>query len=157
MAMTDRERLERLLTSGHTCVSILTYEAQEAMPIVRAAAAELGREVMEWSVVRGIRDSQASGGATVSDTDHPAAALFWLSTVNRSLIVVMFDLIGHLKEERTMRALRETLAAFERNGSQLILIDQATQLPPALRAFATPLELSLPNEKDLESLVRETL
>lgn len=155
--MNDRERLQKLLEAGHTCVSILTYEEAEATQVVRAAAEETGRDLMEWSSVRGIRDSQSSGGATVADTEHPAAALFWLSTVSRTLIIVMYDLVAHLKDEKTMRALREALAALERNGSHLILIDQATELPPALRAVATPLELTLPDAAALEQIVRETL
>ena len=90
----DRKRLVQLLQSGHPCVSILTYEEAQALSLVHAAAGELNRAVMQWSVISGIRDASTAGGAIVSDTEHPAAALFFLSTMSRSnAIVVMLDLI----------------------------------------------------------------
>src|SRR5439155_10954914 len=154
----DRKRLVQLLQSGHPCVSILTYEEAQALSLVHAAAGELNRAVMQWSVISGIRDASTAGGAIVSDTEHPAAALFFLSTMSRSnAIVVMLDLIPHLKEERAMRALREALAAFEKTGSQLVLIDSATDLPPALRAMTTPFDLSLPDEQELTDIIRQTV
>ena len=82
----DQKHFEQLLRSGHPCVSILTYEEAQALALIHAAAGELGRGVMEWSVIRGIRDASASGGATVADTEHPAAALYFLSTMPRGRI-----------------------------------------------------------------------
>src|SRR5256714_4762877 len=153
----DPKRLAQVLRAAHPCVSILTYEESQALQVVHAAASDLARGVMEWSVIRGLHDASV-GGATISDTTHPAAALFFLATMARTqAIVVMLDLIAHLKEERTMRALRETITAFEKSGSQLILIDAATELPPTLRAVATPFDLSLPDEPELTEIVRQTL
>src|SRR4029078_6840545 len=98
--ISDGKRLAQLLAGQRSCVSILTFEEAEALRIVHAAATELGRGVMEWSGGRGIYDmgpgGAGTGGATVSDTDHPAAALFFLSTMARSnVIVVMLDLLPH--------------------------------------------------------------
>src|SRR3954463_13563362 len=98
--MTDQEQLIRLLRAGHACVSILTYEEAQALSVVRAAVDEMGLEMMEWSVVRGLRDAIVAASPMVSDSEHPAAALFFLSTLTRQLVVVMFDLVPHLKEER---------------------------------------------------------
>src|SRR5687768_15544027 len=115
--MSDREELVRLLKAGHPCVSILTFEENDALVIARGAANDLGRELLEWSVIRGLRDGLVAAAPVVADTEHPAAALYFLSTLTRQAIAVMLDLAAHLKEERTMRALRETVDAFSRNGS----------------------------------------
>ena len=160
--MSDGKRLAQLLAGQRPCVSILTFEEAEALRVVHAAASQLGRGVMEWSVTRGIHDmgpgGAGTGGATVSDTDHPAAALFFLSTMARSnVMVVMLDLLPHLKEERTMRALREAIAAFEKTGSQMVLIDAATELPAVLRSFAAPFDLTLPSEDELTEIVRDVV
>jgi SpoVK/Ycf46/Vps4 family AAA+-type ATPase len=155
--MSDRDQLLRLLRAGHACVSILTYEESEALVAARGAANDLGRELLEWSVTRGLRDGLVAAAPVISDTEHPAAALYFLSTLERPTIAVMLDLIAHLKDERTLRTLRETIDVFTRNGSTLILIDQSTELPPALRALATPMQLSLPDEDALRRIVTETL
>src|SRR5256885_16352456 len=77
----DPKRLAQILRAAPPCVSILTYEEAQALAVVHAAAAELSRGVMEWSVIRGLRDAAGAGGAKISDTEHPAAALFFLSTM----------------------------------------------------------------------------
>ena len=51
----DQKRLEQLLRAEHPCVSILTYEEAQATQLVHAAAKEMGRGVMDWSVTRGLR------------------------------------------------------------------------------------------------------
>lgn len=155
----DVRRLERLLRSGHRCVSILTFEEADALHVVRAALENLGGggEVLRWSVVRGVHDGRDETGPAVSDTDHPAAALYFFAGLTRPVTAVLLDLVPHLKDDRTMRTFRETLRAFEKQGSRVILIDAVTEVPPAVRAVATPLELTLPDERALEQIVRETV
>ena len=93
----------------------------------------------------------------VTNTEHPAAALYFLSTISRQVVVIMLDLVPHLKDERTMRSLREAVAAFAKDGSTLVLVDAASELPPAVRVMATPLELSLPGETELRKIVTDTV
>src|SRR5438552_2264347 len=98
---TDQERLEQLFLAEHPCIAILTCEEEAAMDVVRSAAVEAGREMLQWSVTQGVRDGLLAESAAVTDSEHPAAALFYLASLNRPLVAVMFDLIGHLKDERT--------------------------------------------------------
>ena len=130
---------------------------RQLLAAVRAAATELGREVLEGSVIRGLRDGLVAASPVVTDTEHPAAALYFLSTLSRQMVAVMLDLAGHLKEERTMRALREVVETFAKNGSTLVLVDQAAELPAAVRAMSTPLDLSLPDEAALTKIISETV
>lgn len=154
---TDLQRFEELLRAEHRCIWISTFEENDALSIVRKAVHESGMEMLLWSVTHGLRDGLIHGAAPIIDTEHPAAALFHLASRTRPAVVAMLDLNGHLKDERTLRTLRETVARFERLGGHLVLIDHATELPPTVRAVSTSFELALPTEKDLEQLVRETL
>ena len=47
--------------------------------------------------------------------------------------------------------------AVARNGSTIVLIDQKDELPASIAAVTTKFELSLPDEKELEDLVKQTL
>jgi len=155
--MTDEEQLSRLLRAGHPCVSILTYEEAQALNLIRSTAVELKLELLEWSILRGLRDGLVAASPVVNNTEHPAAALYFLSTISRQVVVIMLDLVPHLKDERTMRALREAVEAFAKDGSTLVLVDAASELPPAVRAMATPLDLSLPGEAELRKIVTDTV
>jgi len=54
--MDDIERFTQLITGGYSCISIVTYEEQYALEIVRQVALGLNRDMWIWSVSGGIRD-----------------------------------------------------------------------------------------------------
>ncbi|HEV2293831.1 MAG TPA: AAA family ATPase [Tepidisphaeraceae bacterium] len=154
---TDQQRLEQLFRAEHPCVSITTFEEDEALALVRAAADELRLDLLIWSVAQGLRDGMIADGPTITGTEHPAAALIAISDMPRKVTVVMLDLAEHLKDERTMRCLREAISAVAKKGGHLVLIDHSTNAPACVRAVATQFELSLPDEPALEQIVKDTL
>jgi hypothetical protein len=157
ISTTDQQRLEHLLRAEHPCVSITTYEEDEALSLVRDAVQELGLDLLIWSVSQGLRDGMIADGPSITGTEHPAAALVAIEQMPRRVTVAMLDLAEHLKDERTMRCLREAIGAVAKTGGHIILIDHSTNAPAAVRAVATTFELSLPDGPALEQIVRETL
>ena len=153
----DQQRMAQLLRAEHPCVSIVTYEEDEALALVRAAADDVRIDILIWSVSQGLRDGMIADGPTITGTEHPAAALVAIAEMPRKVTVVLLDLAAHLKDERTMRCLREAIAAVAKTGGHLVLIDHSTSAPECLRAVATPFELSLPDEAALEQIVKDTL
>jgi ATP-dependent 26S proteasome regulatory subunit len=153
----DQQRLHQLFRAEHPCIAIHTFEEDDALQLVRDTAIEMGSDLWVWSISTGLRDGLIAGSRPVPDTEHPAAALYHLAQGELPTLVVMLDLCGHLKDERTMRLCRELIQKFTRTGAHLVLIDHQPQLPPALRAAATEFELSLPDEKELEQIIRQTL
>src|SRR5687768_1550613 len=109
MSLTDQQRFEQLVRARHPCVSIVTFEEDYALGVVRHAAVENGWDCSVWTVTNGLRDGLVEGTVRVPDTDHPAAALYHLCRQARArqALFVMLDLAGHLKDERTLRTLRE--------------------------------------------------
>ncbi len=155
--LSDLARLERKLSAEHRVIHICTTEEADAVELIGAACVNLGLEALCWSVTGGLRDGLMIGGRTMSGTEHPAAALVTLTTINKRMAVTMFDLVGHLKDERTLRAAREVVSHFSRTGSHLVVIDCQTEMPAPLRAMTTRFEMTLPDELALERVVRETL
>src|SRR5882724_6210899 len=109
----DARRLADLLAARHACISINTFEESYALEVIRQVAVEQGLNARQWSVTLGLRDALIEGAPPAPHTDHPAAALFSLSRERklREGIVIMLDLCGHLRDERTLRALREAVDA----------------------------------------------
>src|SRR5438128_130196 len=104
----DIERLMTLFHARHPCIAVLTDEEDEALDLVRSAAMETGLQVLQWSITQGVRDALITKTASITDSEHPAGALYYISTLDRRMIVIMLDVVEHLKDARTMRLLRET-------------------------------------------------
>ena len=98
-----------------------------------------------------------AGERVIPETDHPAAALYHLTrNTTGSLFCVMLDLPGHLKDERTLRMLREAVEYFHRIGGTLVLLHVLGEIPPAIFAVATPFDVSFPDKDELASILKET-
>lgn len=155
--MTDIERLIRLIDCRHPCVSIISYEEDYALSVVRQAAVEKSMDVWLWSVSTGLRDGLLEGSPILADTEHPAAALCRASRGDMKGVMIFLDLAGHLKDERTRRTLREAAAAMSRNNGMIVLVDSSDEIPSVISATFTRFELSLPDSKELDELIRSTL
>jgi SpoVK/Ycf46/Vps4 family AAA+-type ATPase len=157
--VTDHDAFLRLIQARHPCVAILTLEEQYALSVVRDVAADQGINLRLWTVTRGLCDGLIEGAPCEPNTDHPAAALFSLSRDRkiRQGLIVMLDLVGHLRDERTMRAFREAVDARAAAGDTIVLIDANAELPLAVRSVAARLELTYPDEQELESIIKSAL
>ncbi len=160
--MTDQQRLEHLIRAGHTCISIVTHEEDYALALVRDTVFQLGRDLSGpgmwlWSVVGGVRDGLVADAKPVPETEHPAAALYHLSCLSERSVCVTLDLAGHLRDTRTLRLLRDLIHRFRQLSSHLVMIDHRDELPAVVAAEATRFEISLPDENELELIIRDTL
>jgi len=158
--MTDQQRLEQLVRARYPCICIVTHEEQYALSLIRETAIRMNRDVWLWSVVDGVQDGMIAQSRPIPDTDNPGAALYYLaktdSAENKSFCVTL-DLAEHLGDQRTLRALRNLIEQFRHTGSILIMIDHHHRLPAVISACATRFEISLPDEEELETIVRNTL
>jgi SpoVK/Ycf46/Vps4 family AAA+-type ATPase len=157
--MSDEERFQAILQARYPAVALVTPEEEDALDTVLRSAIELQLDAVIWSQSRGVRDGLLEGGVCVADTEHPAAALFHLLTVGgKRRVIVMLDLAAHLcKDERTLRQWRDLVRACEKEGSTLVMIDHHSERPDVVRAWSTEFELSLPDEAELEAILKSTL
>jgi len=155
---TDAIAIRRLLEAGAPCIVISTAEEQFALRLVRDALLDDGRPLLLWSVARGLFDGRFEDGGLVASTEHPAAALYHLAhQASDPVRAILLDVAPHLEDARTMRLLREAIARARETGSTLVLIDSAGRLPSIIEGDATRLEISLPDEDELEQIVRRTV
>ena len=158
-ASPDQLVLERLiLDARHPCVLISTHEESAALALIKTAAMGTSQPVLVWSILSGIRSALFEDSEPLANTEHPAAALYHFAHHLRTpSICVMLDVAGHLQDERTLRSLREVINRFRETHSSLVLIDHAEKLPAVIEADATRFDLSLPDDNELERLVRDTV
>lgn len=178
MAKATAAEIRRLINAGHACVRIATNEEPEAAAIVHNVARELSWGVVEWSAVTGLMSerhlaqnsqvgSGSGSGSGQSPSENPAAALWLLrhelQTDRGARVIIIYDMIEHLQEVRTARALRELIYALERERSAgvltrvLVMIDHRDDAPLTIADRSMLLRLPLPDEKQTESLAWEIL
>ncbi|MHC4645439.1 MAG: AAA family ATPase [Planctomycetota bacterium] len=157
--MNDFGRLEQVISGGGGCISIITYEEKYALGLVRRAAKNLERELWIWSVAEGVRDglSLLDRGPLVAGTEKPEAGLSNLAGSRQGSVCVTLDLAEYLRDGRTLRVLRNLLDRFEKVGSTLVMIDSEDKLPEVIKSYARPFEISFPDEKELQEIIRGTL
>lgn len=155
--MTDEEQFQHLLACQHPCIAIASCEEEYALSIIRDAAIEGSREMWLWTVSQGLRDGLVQDGPSMADTEPAAAALYRICQNDLKGIFVMLDLAGHLKDERTRRLVRDVAESMRRRHCTLILIDGTDDLPPVVAADFTRFEISLPDGKEIEELIKITL
>lgn len=155
--MEDIERFTKLVTGGYCCISIVTYEEQYALEIVRQVALGLNRDLWIWSVAGGVRDGLLAESLFIADTESPAAGLRNFTNAKEGSICLTLDLAEYLKGGMTLRILRDIIDLFKKNGSVLVMIDKDDQLPDVIRSFARPFEISFPDKEELKEIIRKTL
>ncbi|MEW6252555.1 MAG: AAA family ATPase [Planctomycetota bacterium] len=155
--MTDREQLEQLIRRGHGCIAVHTFEEDYALLLVREAAVNLNRPIWIWSVSGGVQEGLLAGGRAITGTEDAIAGLTCFASLPDRPLCVTLDLAPHLRDDRTLRVLRNLLRRLRESGNQLILVDYREDLPAVVLDYATRFEVSLPDEEELEAIVRDTL
>ncbi len=156
--MNDQGRFEQLIKARHPCICIITYEEDYALDIIKQTAKRISRQLWVWSVVDGLRDGmRMEEGLAVSETEHPAAALYFLSQRENGSIAVMRDLSNHLSDAKTLRLLREAISKFRKAKGTIILLDSENKFPQVINSVASQFELSYPDESELEEIVISAL
>ena len=155
--MNNEQRLEQLLLCRHACISVVTFEEDYALQLVREVAMKLGRSLHVWTVSGGVQDGLVAGVPGIPKTEDPVAALARFGSLTDESLCVTLDLAVHLKKDRPLRTWRNLVNQFRNNGSQLIMIDCSAQVPDVVSAYSTRFEIEYPAEKEIEALVRETL
>ena len=156
--MNDTAEFIKLVKAGHSCITIVTHEENEALGIVRHAALETKRPLLIWSLGYGVRDGMLAAMPAEPDTSEPNQGLCHIAVqAEDSPMCVMLDLSKHLKSELTLRILRDTIERMTKQGTTLVLIDSDGTLPPVIKAYSTPLDLSLPDEEEINEFIIKTL
>jgi AAA+ superfamily predicted ATPase len=155
--MNDFERFSQLIEGGYSCISIVTHEEHYALEIVRKTAEKLKRDMWVWSVAEGVRDGLLDGSPAIAKTDIPAAGLANMSQAKPGSICVTLDLAEHLTGGKALRILRDMVDGADKTGICIVMIDCTAKLPDVVKASSRPFEISLPDENELQQIIRATL
>ncbi len=157
--MDDTEKIKKLIKSGCSCISIITYEEQYVLEVIRMAALDLKSDMWIWSVTDGVRDGIGllDDSPMINNTESPEAGLGNLAGAKEGTICVTLDLCEYLKNAKNQRLLRNIINKFEKTNRTLVMIDNKDNLPAVLRSYVKPFEISFPDEQELREIITATL
>lgn len=157
MSDSDQDRFEGLLTGRHPCIGTITHEESYALAIVREAVLRTPLLCRVWSINGGLRDGLIADHPPLPDTEPPAAALYYILRQKEIAVDVFLDLGTHMRDARTLRLLRDLIDYRSKSGGHVVLIDHSDEYPDVIRREATPFQIRLPDQNEIDALVRSTL
>jgi SpoVK/Ycf46/Vps4 family AAA+-type ATPase len=155
--MDDRRRFEQLLRARYPCIVAPTYDEERVMALIREVALESSRDLRIWSYSQGVHDGLLENDRGVKDTEPPAAGLYYMLSNPAPGITVLMDIIEHLSEARVLRLLRDLIDRQRTARGHVVLVDHKTELPEVIAHDTVRFEMSLPDERELEELIRSVV
>ncbi len=151
------ERIAALVNTAHPLVCLETDEEPRAVACVLQAGTIAGRSVFVWNALDGLRTAPPAAGQRFPNTSKPQEVISNILTSGWSGIFVLMDLCSHLaREPLLVRGLREFVQSRRSAQQTIVLIDTDTTLPDSLTRWATPVVFPMPDEEEIESILRAT-
>jgi len=153
---TDFHDLRMLIESHNPIIVIETHEEKRALGLLGEIAARLNRPLFCWDHVDGInRIELAYDLQPIEGSHEPLAALDYIKNTKRRSLFVLCDFHPHLEDSpKVVRLIKEIALDNERSGHTLIFVSHQLPLPDEIKRFAVKFQLTLPNEEQLEKLIR---
>jgi len=154
---TDFNDLRMLVKSGYPIITIETHEETRALDLLGDIAAFLNQPLFAWDHLDGMRRVDlAHDLAEIEDTQEPLEALIQIKQSNRACMFALCDFHPHFDDApKIVRQLKEIAQNHQRVGHTIIFISHTLDLPVEVKRFSAKFQLSLPDEKQLEQLVRK--
>jgi ATP-dependent 26S proteasome regulatory subunit len=158
--MAERPRflreLETMIRARYPLLYLVTWEEQRVEKLLGELATAQGKELLEWSVTRGLRS--LSGNlrlANAEETKDPVNALRAIEALPGQALVLLKDFHRHLEEPVVIRALRELGVALKTRPITALVVAPTLTLPPELEKDVSVIDVPLPTKADLLQLLRE--
>jgi ATP-dependent 26S proteasome regulatory subunit len=148
--------LRLLIRSRHPLITIETDEEIRAVERVLEASRSLSLPVYLWDMVEGLRPTPPANPRSQPDSAKPAQVLAHIASDEWAAVFVLRDMCAHLKDAALQRLLRGFATKARQHRRTIVLVDTATELPPGLDRLAVPYRIPLPDEAELERIVRTT-
>ncbi len=154
---TELNDLRLLVKSKHPIITIETHEESRALELVTQLAIHFNKPVFGWDRVDGLRRADLTHElASIDDSREPLGALRHIKSVQRPSIFILCDFHPYFENEpKIVRLVKEIAIDYKIKSHTLIFVSHKINLPAEVKRFSAKFELALPDESQLEKLVRE--
>ena len=154
--MKELDDLRILMESRFPLILLETWEEDRALQVLSRLAMQEGRPLMAWDLIDGLRRCDLADAPPFTDTSEPQQVLEHIRKAKQAGIFALCDFHPFLRDEpRIVRLLKDIGQAHERNGHTVVLVSHQVDVPPELSRMTARFELSLPDDRQLMSLVQD--
>lgn len=150
---TDVEKLQNLVLSFHSLITIETPEEERAMSILRQVAEKTKLPLLEWTISKGLRDRSK----VLAGPGDVGQLLSFLGEQTTDRIYVLKDITSHLNAPSLVRELKDVVISFSHRRSVIILLEPHLEVPASFEGIAAAHELDFPDRDELRTIVQTTL
>lgn len=149
-------QLELLIRARYPLLYLVTWEEARAHDLLEGVAKAHGKQLVEWSIHRGLR--RVGGSRTAVDLDpvtDPVKTIDAIAKLSEPSLVVLKDFHAFLDEPKVIRAVRELGEQLKGSHSTVVFLSPLLKIPVELEKDVSVLDVPLPGFEELKSLLRE--
>jgi ATP-dependent 26S proteasome regulatory subunit len=149
-------QVDLLIRARYPLLYLVSWEEQRVEELLGRLAKNRGKELLTWSVTRGLRRVVGGRAPVLLDkTGSPRSAIGAIASLTGPAIVVLEDLHPFLDDPEVVRALRELAHSLKRTQTTAVLLSPVLKIPPELEKEITVVDVPLPTYEDLRQLLGE--
>ena len=154
--MPDLRDLEIIIHSKVPLVVIETFEEPRALELIARAGIKQNMPVFTWSITEGLKRVDLEHVVAERLTSEPDATLAHIKATGRPGLYVLCDFHPFLQDNpKNVRLLKEIAMRYEQLQHTVILLSHALTIPPEIKRYCAQMELSLPSDDELLSMIRD--
>ena len=149
-------QVDLLVRARYPLLYLVSWEEQRVEEMLGRLARGRGKELLTWSIVRGLR--KVSGGrapVAIDKTTSPKDVITAIQTLTSPAIVVLEDMHPFLDDPEVVRGLRELARSLKRTQTTVVLLSAVLKIPPELEKEITVVDVPLPTYEELRQLLAE--
>lgn len=148
--------LDTLIRARYPLLYLVTWEEQRVDALLADLAKAHGKDLLEWSLTRGLRAAQAGArGRLPEETREPLAALLAIPQLSHPALVLLKDFHRHLEDPLVVRALRELGTTLKSAFTTVLITAPRLTLPEELEKDVCVIDVPLPTREDLMKLLKD--
>lgn len=136
---------------------VVTWEEERALREIEAAAIELRKMCLVWSVTRGLSNVALPHEAPDRRLREPALVLDHAIASDKDAIFVLLDFHAHIEDVQIRRRLRDAARELETSGKTIVIVAPRLVLPPELSKEVTVVDVPLPTREELDAHLGEVI
>jgi SpoVK/Ycf46/Vps4 family AAA+-type ATPase len=136
--------------AGYPALYILSPEDDRVLGDIEKASKVIGRDVMVWTLGKGLVKKTTKSQSVVTDTENPDAVLTQAIKADQNVIIVLRNFHHFLKNPGIQAQLLDLIPLFKKTRRQVIILTPVQDIPPELEKEFSVVEVELPTKKELE-------
>lgn len=153
--MQDVNDLGMMIDRHIPIVVIETHEEPRVLELLTRLAIERGLLVQQWTLTDGLGRLGFGEEPMVEKSETPDVALAYIKMHGAAGLYVFCDLHPFMDQPQIVRLLKDIALQHGQRQQTLVLVSHQMDMAPELQRLSAQFSLTLPNERQLMSLVKE--